>query len=225
MLDLHPLSEAEFQVFKDWLLEDYAHEIARNYRIPREDARKASATDIAGLLTEGLATPNHFLYHIVATAPPAATELRLLPTAHTAPDQPSRAASLGTVNLDTANLDTANLDTANLDTANLDNANRDTASRQAHMGYLWIIVDDQKRACFIAQIYLHPEFRRQGFGRKTLELLHTRMHQRGIQRINLHVFADNTTAQHLYRSLGYQTTDLNMQKWLEDESGPTSPAI
>jgi ribosomal protein S18 acetylase RimI-like enzyme len=201
MFDLHPMAEAEYQVFKDWLLEDYAQEIARNYRIPREDARKASAADIAGLLTDGLATPNHYLYHIVTAAPPdapgphappASSALRALPTARTAPDQP---------------------------------ADPNAAGALVRIGYLWIIVDDHKRACFIAQIYLHPEFRGQGFGRKTLELLQARMQQRGIRRINLHVFADNTTAQHLYRRLGYETTDINMQKWLEDETGPTSPAI
>jgi ribosomal protein S18 acetylase RimI-like enzyme len=191
MLDLQPLSDTAFQVFKQWLLEDYAHEIARNYRIPLEDARKASATDIAGLLTEGVATPNHHLYHIETTAPPATSTQRVPPTAYTAPDQPRG----------------------------------HDAGSPVRIGYLWIIVDDQKRACFIAQIYLQPEFRGQGFGRKTLELLQARMQQRGIRRISLHVFADNTTAQYLYHRLGYQITDINMQKWLGDEMGTTSLAI
>jgi ribosomal protein S18 acetylase RimI-like enzyme len=85
-----------------------------------------------------------------------------------------------------------------------------------HIGYLWIIVEPYKQACFIAQIYLHPEHRRQGWGRATLTLLEQRMRQQGIRRISLHVFAENSPAQDLYRSLGYIVTDINMQKLLPD---------
>ena len=73
-------------------------------------------------------------------------------------------------------------------------------------------MDDRKQRCFIAEIYLHPEFRQQGWGRKTLELLETNLKQRGVERISLHVFADNRNAQGLYTKMGYQPTGITMQK-------------
>ena len=148
----------EFIASKAWMVEDYANEIANNYRLPMDDARASATKEIDGMLSQGLSTPNHFLYNIVLS----------------------------------------------------------TESDESRIGYLWIDVDDQKRRCFIAEIYLHTEFRYQGWGRKTLELLETNMKQQGIARISLHVFANNRIAQELYSKMGYQSTGLNMQKWLID---------
>jgi ribosomal protein S18 acetylase RimI-like enzyme len=91
-----------------------------------------------------------------------------------------------------------------------------TADKESRLGYLWIYVDDHKKRCFIYDIYLHPEFRHQGWGRKILELLETNLKQQGILRISLHVFANNSIAQELYRKMGYELTGMNMQKWLAD---------
>ncbi len=91
-----------------------------------------------------------------------------------------------------------------------------TGVSESRIGYLWIEVDSQKKRCFIYDIVVHAEFRHQGWGRKTLELLETRMKQQGIQRIGLHVFAKNSAARELYSKLGYELTGLNMQKWLVD---------
>jgi ribosomal protein S18 acetylase RimI-like enzyme len=87
---------------------------------------------------------------------------------------------------------------------------------EPHIGYLWIDVDVQSKRGFIVDIYLHPEFRHQGWGRKTLELLEADLKQRGITRIILNVFANNPIAQELYLKLGYQPTGISMQKWLTD---------
>ena len=87
----------------------------------------------------------------------------------------------------------------------------------SRIGYLWIEVDEQKRRCFIADIYLFPEYQKQGWGRKTLELLDLKMKEADINRINLHVFANNQVALNLYTSMGYQTIDMTMQKWLAEE--------
>ena len=145
MLTLQPMTAEEYASYKAWVVEDYAREIASNQRISMEEARASSLRDIERALGQGLATPNHFLYHILRVE--GAIETRL--------------------------------------------------------GYLWIEVDPQKKRCFIFDIFLQPEFRRQGWGRQVLELLETQMKQQGIRRIGLHVFGNNTIAQDLYRKLGY----------------------
>ena len=89
-------------------------------------------------------------------------------------------------------------------------------TENCYIGYLWVDIDDQKKRCFVADIYINPDNRHQGWGRKTLELLDLNMKQRGITRIVLHVFGNNQIAQELYKKMGYQVIGLNMQKWLND---------
>jgi len=156
MVHLHEMTEAEFSEYKPFLIEGYAQDISRNYQISLEEARTSSANQIDGLLSQGLSTPNQFLY-----------EIRL----------------------------------------------KEDATEEK-MGYLWLDVDKMKHRCFIYDIYLHEAFRGKGWGRKTLELVEARMVERKIQKISLHVFADNTIAHELYGKLGYQVTGLNMQKML-----------
>jgi ribosomal protein S18 acetylase RimI-like enzyme len=91
-----------------------------------------------------------------------------------------------------------------------------TNDGESRLGYLWINVDSQKKRCYIDDIYLHAEFRHQGWGRKVLELLETNLKQQGVLRISLHVFANNSIAQELYRKMGYEPTGMNMIKWLDD---------
>jgi ribosomal protein S18 acetylase RimI-like enzyme len=84
------------------------------------------------------------------------------------------------------------------------------------IGYLWLDVDENRKRCFIADIYLHEKFRSQGWGTKTLDLLETRMKAQGITRIGLNVFANNTIAQGLYQKMGYRMSSMIMNKWLTD---------
>lgn len=158
MIELQVMSEAEFEAYKTWEVEDYAKEIATNYRIPIEEARLNASQQINTTLAQGLNTPNHTLYMIVNSTEPS----------------------------------------------------------KSNIGYLWISVEEDRKSCFIYDIYLHPEFRNHGWGRSTLELLETVMKQRGIKRIGLHVFSNNKIAQELYQKLDYQVTGWNMQKWLDD---------
>ena len=158
MLKLQPMTEAEFDTYKAWEIEDYAAEIARSFRLPQDEARAAAIRDIDGALGQGLASPNQLLYNLVL----------------------------------------------------------DAEDGEKRLGYLWIDVDSQKKRCYIYDIYLHPEFRGQGWGRKTLELLETMLKEQGIARISLNVFAHNSTAQALYRKMGFEVTNMRMQKWLGD---------
>lgn len=91
-----------------------------------------------------------------------------------------------------------------------------TEGEQSHLGSLWIDVDSQRKRCFINEIVLYPEFRGQGWGQKTLELLETMLKAQGISRISLNVFTNNSIAQALYRKMGYEVTNMRMQKILGD---------
>ena len=64
MINLHKMTEAEFSEYKPFLIEEYAQNIANNYRIPLEEARASSSKQIDDALKDGLATPNQFLYEI-----------------------------------------------------------------------------------------------------------------------------------------------------------------
>ena len=65
MVNLHPMTETEFEAFKTFIIEDYAQNIARNYLKPIEDAREGSAKQINAMLKEGISTPNHYIYNVV----------------------------------------------------------------------------------------------------------------------------------------------------------------
>ena len=65
MIYLQEMTEADFTEFKPFMVEIYAQDIARNYRTPIEEAQTSSANQINGLLSQGLATPQHFLFNII----------------------------------------------------------------------------------------------------------------------------------------------------------------
>ncbi len=50
---------------------------------------------------------------------------------------------------------------------------------------------------------LLPTYRNAGIGRRLLEAALAQARERGIERVELHVFADNVRARHLYESLGF----------------------
>lgn len=82
------------------------------------------------------------------------------------------------------------------------------------LGYLWFLVRGaaDNRKAFIADIIVEEEYRGQGFGRRAMMLVEDEARKLGLSEIGLHVFGFNDTAISLYRSLGYETTDLVMAK-------------
>jgi ribosomal protein S18 acetylase RimI-like enzyme len=85
---------------------------------------------------------------------------------------------------------------------------------QHSIGHLWYVVrgaEDNKKA-FIADIFLHSDYRGKGYGRQAMELLESHVKDQGLSAIGLHVFGFNEAAIGLYKKLGYQTTDLVMEK-------------
>lgn len=95
--------------------------------------------------------------------------------------------------------------------------------------YLFNIVSDNNQKVGILWIYIHREItqkifiydfeinesnRQKGYGRETLTELSKFAKDNNISQIDLHVFAHNTTAIHLYETSGFKPTDISMTKYL-----------
>lgn len=85
-------------------------------------------------------------------------------------------------------------------------------------GYVWVAKTHNDRtgrleASLLGQ-YVAPAHRDRGLGGKLLELAEEWACKRGLPCLCLFVSADNTIAQRLYRSLGYEVEGLRMEKVL-----------
>jgi ribosomal protein S18 acetylase RimI-like enzyme len=82
------------------------------------------------------------------------------------------------------------------------------------VGYLWAATLDRgvKKIAYIYQLFVLPEFRRQGHARRALQAYGTMARQAGCDSVALNVFGSNTAAQTLYRSLGFAVTSIGMHK-------------
>ncbi len=83
-----------------------------------------------------------------------------------------------------------------------------------HAGTLWYGLrgpkDNQK--VFIYDIIVDETYRGRGVGKEAMILLERDVVQLGLSHIGLHVFGHNHTARKLYKSLGYEETNVNMEK-------------
>ena len=68
MVRFRDMTADEFAAFRAWLIEDYASDIARNYHTALDDARHSSEQQISEILPDGLATPNHLLFVLLAVS-------------------------------------------------------------------------------------------------------------------------------------------------------------
>jgi ribosomal protein S18 acetylase RimI-like enzyme len=89
------------------------------------------------------------------------------------------------------------------------------------IGCLWMgnAIDQitNSRYAHIFLIYIIPEYRRQGIGKKLMEQAENWAQKRGDMQIGLQVFCQNTPAINLYNQLGYQTQSLTMLKYLNQK--------
>ncbi|MEY9093361.1 GNAT family N-acetyltransferase [Paenibacillus sp. RC84] len=81
------------------------------------------------------------------------------------------------------------------------------------VGTLWIKIRSEQQEVFIYGIRMSEDFRGKGFGKQTLQALEAFIKERGFPlKISLHVFGDNEIALNLYRSAGFEATNIRMSK-------------
>lgn len=68
---------------------------------------------------------------------------------------------------------------------------------------------------FIYDLLIYPEHRRKGYATRAMLALEEEARRRGMDRLALHVFGHNEAARRLYEKVGYEMTNITMQKSLE----------
>ena len=72
------------------------------------------------------------------------------------------------------------------------------------------------RDSFLDELYIEPQYRRQGIGRRAMEFLEERARELGVNAIHLEVDQGNDPATELYRRAGYDDhSRFLMTKWLK----------
>lgn len=86
----------------------------------------------------------------------------------------------------------------------------------AKVGTLWfaILGTSSRPPAFVYDFEIFEQYRRHGYGMQALQALDERVKQMGLDTVQLHVFAHNTTARSLYERAGYVVSSLNMRKEL-----------
>jgi ribosomal protein S18 acetylase RimI-like enzyme len=71
------------------------------------------------------------------------------------------------------------------------------------------------RDAFIDELYIEPEFRRRGLGRRALEFVEEKARASGVNALHLEVDRGNDPAMELYRRTGYENHGRHLlTKWL-----------
>lgn len=80
------------------------------------------------------------------------------------------------------------------------------------VGNVWLA--KRGDGCFIYELYLDAALRGKGLGKQLMSLVDDEAKRLGFKIIRLHVFGFNKVARRLYESCGYETTNVNMVKYL-----------
>ena len=88
--------------------------------------------------------------------------------------------------------------------------------KQNIAGFCWFVVRgaENNRRAFVCDIVVEEAYRGKGCGKQMMRHMEGEAKSMGLKRIGLHVFGFNEIAIGLYESLGYETTDLVMEKSL-----------
>jgi ribosomal protein S18 acetylase RimI-like enzyme len=88
--------------------------------------------------------------------------------------------------------------------------------KQNLAGFGWFVVrgPEENRRAFVCDIVVEEAYRGKGYGKQLMLFMEYEAKKMKLKRIGLHVFGFNEKAIGLYRSLGYETTDLVMDKSL-----------
>ncbi|MEL3973486.1 GNAT family N-acetyltransferase [Rossellomorea oryzaecorticis] len=79
------------------------------------------------------------------------------------------------------------------------------------IGSFWLAVMPNKTG-YIYNVEIVKEFRGQGFGKSAMKEIEIKAKELDLTKIELHVFAHNTTARRLYEKIGYEVTNVIMAK-------------
>lgn len=84
------------------------------------------------------------------------------------------------------------------------------------LGFVWFQASgaENNRRAFVLDVIVEEAHRGKGHGKALMRLAEEEASKLGLRRIGLHVFGHNEPAIRLYRSLGYDVTDLVMEKGL-----------
>lgn len=82
------------------------------------------------------------------------------------------------------------------------------------VGVIWYQFQERPpfKEAFILDLEIMPEYRRRGYAQQAMLAVEAEARERGMNRMALHVFGQNTGAIRLYEKLGYQATNINMAK-------------
>ena len=85
-----------------------------------------------------------------------------------------------------------------------------------NVGILWFGIRgaEDNRKAFIYDIVVDVSERGKKYGERALKLLELEVKKRGLSHIGLHVFGHNLVARNLYEKMGYEITNLNLEKKL-----------
>ena len=83
-----------------------------------------------------------------------------------------------------------------------------------HVGHAWFTIEDREpgRVVFIYDIEVYEAHRRHGYARFALAEIDAWAAEHGCVGVMLHVFGYNTPARELYRSVGFEETNVMMLK-------------
>ena len=144
----------QFGAFVDASANSHAADNVASGRWLAEEAEQLARSELSRLLPQGIATPEHFFYEVIAEAN-------------------------GPV-----------------------------------IGFVWLgsMPRGNSKVAFVFQLFVYPAYRRQGHGRAALLQVEALARSLGLSGVALNVSGSNTSAQALYRSLGYAVVSMGMHK-------------
>ncbi len=83
------------------------------------------------------------------------------------------------------------------------------------VGEVWWHLDASRTEGFLYDIYIEPQYRRQGYGRAAIMAVERELRRRGCRQLWLNVFALNQEALRFYYRLGYHVCTMHLAKRLD----------
>ncbi|KAB1152046.1 GNAT family N-acetyltransferase [Micromonospora sp. AMSO12t] len=83
------------------------------------------------------------------------------------------------------------------------------------VGWIWVGLPGGPagpHTAWLNSVEVHPGHRRQGYGRRMIQLVEAELAALGVPELGLNVFGSNTGAIHLYHDLGYRVAAQQMTK-------------